>query len=84
MANPTGNDYATNGFNNIRVSPLWLARSGFISFGSLNSTGFAGSYWSSTVEESDAAYGIYFNPSNVYPTYDSYRFIGYSVRCLVK
>lgn len=85
MTDNPGNSYATNGSNNIRVTPLWLARSGNINGGSIMSTGSFGSYWSSTVINNNYAYAsLYFNSGSVYPTTNSSRNFGYSIRCLIK
>ena len=83
MANSTGSGYAANGFNSIRISPLWLARSGRVSSGSLYDTG-GGYYWSSTVYDSSSAYQLGFSSGSVSPADVNSRYYGYSIRCLVK
>ncbi len=81
---PTGNGYTSDGFNKIRTAPLWLARSGRVSNGSLYVTGESGSYWSSTVGGSSNAYRLIFNSGSVYPADDSSRNDGYSIRCVAE
>ena len=82
-SSPTGDGYTTNGFNNIRISPLWLARSGSVYGGSL-STGGGGGYWSSTVGGSSVAYQLYFYSGGVDPTSGNSRHYGYSIRCVAE
>ena len=84
MIDNPGSSYATNGFNNIRISPLWLVRSGDIDYGTLVNTGSSGYYWSSTSSSGSGAYHFYFKSSNAYPALGATRGFGYSVRCLVK
>lgn len=85
ITNPTGDSYATDGLNNIRISPLWLARSGYIYSGTLTQTGDMGSYWSSTVQRSESAYTLVFGPWDARPAATNFeRGHGFSVRCLVK
>ena len=81
---PTGGyyNYLEGGFNAIRSNPLWLARSGGVSDGSLSDTGYNGGYWSGTV--SGNAYQLNFNSGDVYPAYVSNRAYGYSVRCIAQ
>ena len=77
-------DYLDGGFNAIRTNPLWLARSGYVYYGSLNDSGISGYYWSSTVRDSGNAYPLYFRSKNVYPAYSSSRAYGSSVRCIAQ
>ena len=84
MTNPTGSGYATDGFNNIRISPLWLARSGYVGNGSLYGTGGSGYYWSSTVYGSGYAYQLHFYSDAVNPATYNRRNNGYSIRCVAE
>ena len=85
MSSNTANSYAANGFINIRKSPLWFVRPGYINGGTLYSAASNGYYWSSTVSDSYNAYDLLFNPGNVYPAYNDYgRRDGRSVRCLAR
>ena len=89
MADPTDtgySSYTTEGFNNIRISPLWLTRSGIIDiYSQLSSTGGIGSYWSSTVSDRDyAAYGLYFYSSSVNQMQSWPNHFGLAVRCLLR
>ena len=76
--------YVDGGFNTIRTMPLWLARSGGVSYGSLYNTGGSGYYWSSTVNGSSNAYQLDFNSGAVYPTDSGSRNSGYSIRCVAE
>ena len=77
-------NYLQDGFNNIRTAPLWLARSGYVYYGSFSGTGSSGRYWSSTVRNSNSAYYLSFNSGNVYPAGSGGRNDGYSVRCVAQ
>lgn len=59
---------------------LSLHNSGYVGSGSLSLAGPYGYYWSSTVFNSDSAYSLYFDSSNVYPSANVYRGLGFSVR----
>jgi len=77
--------YLTNGFNNVRVTPLFLARSGNIWGGSVRSLGSSNLLWYSSVVSSNTAYSLYFNPSNIYTDIEGNgRVAGHSVRCLAR
>ena len=76
--------YVDGGFNAICTAPLWLARSGYVYYGSPTSTGGDGRYWSSTVNSSSNAYYLYFSSFEVRPTVKGNRYDGYSVRCVAQ
>ena len=77
--------YLTNGFNNVRAAPLFLARSGNIWGGSIRDIGAKNLLWYSSVVSSNAAYSLYFNPSNVYTEIEGNgRVAGHSVRCVAR
>ena len=66
------------------ASIIWYPASGFrgLSDGSLADVGYGGGYWSVT-PSSYFAYGLYFYYNGlVYPSSNSYRADGQSVRCL--
>ena len=84
ITSPTGDGYTTNGFNNIRISPLWLVRSGYVYYRSLTTDGEMGNYWSSTVYSSSDAYRFYFMHNDMESAWSAGRRRGYSIRCLVK
>lgn len=84
MTNPAGTGYAANGLKNIRISPLWLVRSGDVYVGSLLNNYSNGLYWSSTVYNSNFAYRLVFNQTDLDPAYYDGRGTAYSIRCLVK
>ena len=78
----SGNTYSTDGFNKLRTAPLYFQRFGYVLGGSLNGLGSYGRYWSSTVYISTNSYYLYFNGSNIDPSYLGNRFSGFSVRCM--
>lgn len=64
---------------------LGLDKKGYVGNGSLNNVGSYGDYWSRTVNSgnSQGAYNLYFDSSDVYPADYGNRYLGFSVR-LVK
>ena len=84
---PTSSGYAytSDGFMNIRKSPLWFVRSGFINNGSLSSPTSGGYYWSSTVFNVNSSYYLNFN-SNVVNSSNNgdYKHFGRTIRCLAR
>ena len=76
--------YTTDGFNNIRTTPLWFVRSGRVYDGSRLNLGSYGRYWSSAVLSSSRAYSLFVYSSDISPRYDNSRNNGYSVRCLAQ
>ena len=77
--------YATNGLNKIRSNPYYFVRSGYIIPGG-DSYGFGvnGYYWSSTANSNTIAYNLIFNSTDIYPTRNSTRDFGRSVRCVAR
>ena len=66
------------------ASTIWYPASGYrySGDGSLNDVGDYGYYWSASPDHY-CAYSLYFyNIGYVYPSYDDFRAIGHSVRCL--
>jgi uncharacterized protein (TIGR02145 family) len=87
ITSPLIANYTTYGFNNIRISPLWLTRSGFISStSSLAYNGSYGRFWSSTVYGKDGkkSYFLNFGSDYINPGTGVKRGLGHSVRCLMK
>ncbi|MBQ3348400.1 hypothetical protein IJG90_02690 [Candidatus Saccharibacteria bacterium] len=81
----TATSYATNGFTNIRIAPLFFVRGGFVDGTSLGTAAsYGGSYWSSSVYSASDAYSVDFGRSSLYSAIDNSRGLGYSVRCLVR
>ena len=81
----TANRYTTNGFNNIRIAPLYFVRGGLIGGSSLSSRGSLGFYWSSTVYNGNYAYYAEF--SSVYvnsAVSENTRDLGFSIRCVAQ
>ena len=79
-------NYTSDGFVNIRKSPLWFVRSGNVAYGTLNDEAVGSLYWSSTVIDSTNGYTLYFNSSGVWPfTGRGYgRRYGRSIRCVAR
>ena len=78
--------YNPNGFNNIRTSPLFFVRGGFIHGSSLYASGSYGYYWSSTVNDSTRVFDAYFSSSYIDSSSDSMtvnRIHGQSIRCMM-
>ncbi len=80
----TATSYATNGFNNIRIAPLYFVRGGHIYGSSLGSRGSYGLYWSSTVYDSTNAYGAYFSYSYIFSATSDIRNYGHGIRCVAQ
>ena len=80
----TSSTYATDGFNNIRKSPLWLVRAGRIYTRILDNMANGGYYWSSTVVNNNDAYRFYLVNSRAMPYNDISKLYGWSVRCIVR
>ena len=76
--------YTSNGFVNIRKSPLWFVRTGYIYSGTLNNAMAHGHYWASTVVDNNSIYNLYFANSGVWPSLKSEKQYGWSVRCLAR
>ena len=81
--NPVG--YKTNGFNKLRVSPLWFVRSGYINnVSEVEGASSVSYYWSSIAANSSNTYGLTFSNSNIWIATDRGRYYGRSVRCLAR
>ena len=80
----SGSSYATDGFIKIRTSPLFFVRGGFVNGSSLNSSGYTGDYWSSSVSSTFNAYDALFNSSTINSAFGSSRNNGLSIRCMVR
>ena len=73
----------TAGSTAITQTPLYFNPSGFVLSGSLRDAGNYGYYWSSTAYSSTSyAYYLAFGSGYVNPSGYSYRYYGFSVRCL--
>ena len=86
--NTTATTYLTNGFINIRKSPLWLVRSGDINQGTLYPAN-VGYYWSKTVIGANSAYNLRIQTDSVHTAYGesngyTMRWNGRSIRCLAR
>ena len=82
VGNPVS--YAANGFNNIRKSPLWFVRAGYLYNVNITNSASRGYSWSSTIASSGNAYYLGFDYSVAYPSHSSSRYSGRSVRCLAR
>ena len=87
----TANDsdtYSTNGFDAIRVTPLYFVRAGSIYEGSIGDVKSSGYYYSASVQGYNGAYYLSFSKSNIrtrfWNSYRQYRYSGQSVRCLAR
>ena len=81
-----GISYTTNGFYNIRKSPLWFIRGGQINNGTLSSASVNGLYLSGTIRNDSAAYAISFTNAAVWPAggNDNSKSLGRFLRCLAR
>ena len=60
-----------------------FVRGGYVDPGDyLNAAGYGGGYWSSVGRISSSAYYLYFGSGVVVPSYNGYRYVGYSLRCV--
>ena len=79
--------YLSNGFNNIRMAPLWLVRPGLILMYSppafFSSQGGYGYYWSSTAGGNNDSYELNFLVNSI-SVGNTGRNSGRSVRCLAE
>ena len=86
IGNPV--NYATNGFNNIRKTPLWFVRAGMIANGAVQNGTIISLYSSSTVFDYDSDYILNINKDSVRPSiyFDGWysKYGGKSVRCLAR
>ncbi len=91
ISSATSVSYATDGFNNIRIAPLYWVRAGEVSGGVSSrryKAGNTGHYWSSTtlfltISGARYAYNAYFDSSYITPRSGGYiRSSGESVRCI--
>ena len=91
----TGNDFYgltnaysissnTAGSTAITQAPLYFSPVGYVVFGSLFYAGSSGNYWSYTATTNTNAYYLNFISGNVYPSSNTTRDNGRSVRCLAR
>ena len=66
----------------INGNSIFFPASGFRYGTGLNSRGSYGGYWSASLNSQTYGYYLYFNSGGVYPAYDYFRFVGYSVRAV--
>ncbi|MBR3052437.1 hypothetical protein IKG60_02350 [Candidatus Saccharibacteria bacterium] len=78
------NSNSTDNASGLISAPLYLSRSGRIDGGSLLYAGGSGFYWSSPVSSSEYARGLRFYATDVYPENSSYRYAGFSLRCVAR
>ena len=67
--------------SNFMNAPYYLLRGGWLRDSSLYDAGSAGNYWSSTPNGSNRAHYLYFTSGSI-DTYNFYRYLGLSVRCV--
>ena len=66
----------------INGNSIFFPASGTYIGTSLNNRGSNGYYWGSSYNSATKAYSLYFNSSNVYPAYYSYRRLGFTARAV--
>ena len=89
---PTGGDSGEfptlyrnyNSSTTLRPSPANFTLSGYIDSSAHLLQGDNGYYWSSTVHSDYDAYHLYLGTWNDYPTFESSKHFGYSVRCIAR
>ena len=77
---------SNDGGISIAINPFYIGRTGFISASSLNNATDIGAYWTSTIFNSDRAYGLNYsdNKNSLNTTYPQNRFRGTPVRCVAR
>ncbi len=75
-----------DGQKDIRVvaRPLYFLRAGRPNDGGMSSEGYLGNYWTSTVGSKWLSQYLVFRTNNVDASYYEYRYLGLSVRCVVR
>ena len=84
LTGSTNVGWATNGYTNISLAPLFFARSGYVSSTLLYNFGTVGHYWSSTVNSSDYAYSLAYNATDLYSANRDRRYYGWAVHCMAR
>ncbi|MBR5046253.1 hypothetical protein IKX73_01330, partial [Candidatus Saccharibacteria bacterium] len=80
----TGSEEAGPVNKKLRTFPNNFVYSGYVDVSSVNGRGGNGFYWSATAYSGNIAYGFTFYSTGVYPgTYNSIKYYGRAVRCLV-
>ena len=80
----TATSYATNGFLNIRQSPLFFVRGGYVGGTTFDYGASDGYWWASTVRSTTGAYYANFFGTGIYSASSTDRNGGRSVRCIVQ
>ena len=76
--------FVTDGFNNIRTSPLYFVRAGSVSNRTLSGGGTQSYYWGSSFGSTTLAFWYGFTSSQVKNDNSDYRYYAQPVRCMVK
>ena len=85
-ANTTGAAYTTNAWSlddwtkMEEAGCVFLPAAGYRYGTTVNYAGSSGYYWSSAVDDANAAYYVHFNSGLLYPAYFNSRYYGFSVR----
>ena len=74
--------WTSNGFIDIRKSPLYFVRAGFQYDHQLSAIRSGGYYWSSTSQSQSYAYFFGFSQSGIYPSGQIFQADGASIRCI--
>jgi len=70
--------------HDLRLAPTYFLFGGRVDTGSLYDAGAFGHDWSSTVIHGASAYHLLLDSTSVYPSYYTYRYVGYFIRCLAR
>ena len=70
--------------NRFRSFPNSFLHSGYYDNQSANTRGLGGSYWSSSVYGGGSSYNLGSNSTGLYPSNGNTKYIGFSVRCLMR
>ena len=76
--------FNTNGFINLRSSPLYIVRAGMVQGGSLATRANTADYWTSTVYNDSNALELRILNDRLSPAYYYRRYMGRSIRCVAR
>ena len=82
-----GNSYLGNGFNDMRASPLYFVRAGWVSGGTYNNSynsSCGGNYHYSSVDSASNIHALGFNVGVIYQQASVARSAGSSLRCVAR
>ena len=76
--------WAGGGASAFERAPFYFARSGYVLDSTLYVFTSSALYWSSSTVSSSGAYYLYYYSSVLYPAYQYYRYLGFSLRCVAR